>query len=45
MAQANLRYVIVSDTETSGLPSKGGKGKPEVKAFWDILLVEVAAVL
>lgn len=45
MAQANLRYVIVSDTETSGLPSKGGKGKPEVKAFWDILLVEVAAVV
>ena len=45
MAQANLRYVTVSDTETSGLPRKASKGKPELRAFHDILLVEVAAVV
>lgn len=45
MAKANLRYLIVSDTETSGLPRKGAKGKPELKAFTDILLIEVAAVV
>lgn len=40
-----MRYITVSDTETSGLPSKGGKGKEPVLAFHDILLVEVAAVV
>jgi hypothetical protein len=45
MAKSNLRYITVSDTETSGLPSKGGKGKEPVLAFHDILLVEVAAVV
>lgn len=45
MAQANLRYVTVSDTETSGLPRKEAKGKPGLKAFHDILLIEVAAVV
>lgn len=45
MAQANLRYITVSDTETSGLPRKESKGKPELKAFQDILLIEVAAVV
>lgn len=45
MAKSNLRYMIVSDTETSGLPSKGGKGKAPLLAFHDILLVEVAVVV
>ena len=45
MAQANLRYVICSDVETSGLPRKASKDKPELKAFYDILLLEVAAVV
>ena len=27
MAQANLRYITVSDVETSGLPRKESKGK------------------
>lgn len=43
--KSSLRYVIVSDTETSGLPSKGGKGKPALLAYHDILLVEIAAVV
>lgn len=42
---ANVRYIVLSDTETSGLPSAGGKGKAPVLAFDDILLVEVAAVV
>lgn len=45
MAKSNLRYIVVSDTETSGLPRKASKDKPELKAFHDILLVEVAAVV
>lgn len=43
--RSSLKYMIVSDTETSGLPSKGGKGKPAVLAYHDILLVELAAVV
>lgn len=45
MAKASLKYVIVSDCETSGLPRKASKDKPELRAFYDILLVEVAAVV
>ena len=41
---STIRYVIVADTETGGLPSKGGKGKPEKKAFSDIALCEIALV-
>lgn len=40
-----VKYVCVADTETGGLPSKGGKGKPEKKAFYDVALVEVALVV
>lgn len=40
-----VRYVIVADTETGGLPSKGGKGKPAKLAFTDVALVEVAMVV
>lgn len=43
--KSSLKYVIVSDTETSGLPTKGGKGKPALLAYHDILLVEIAAVV
>lgn len=43
--KSNIHYIIVSDTETSGLPTKGGKGKPELKAFYDILVCELAAVV
>lgn len=43
--KSSLRFIVCSDVETSGLPSKGGKGKEPVLAFHDILLIEVAAVV
>ena len=43
--KSTIRYVIVADTETGGLPSKGGKGKPAKKAFVDIALCEIALVV
>lgn len=39
MAKSLLRYIVVSDTETSGLPSK------EKEVYKDILLIELAAVV
>ena len=43
--KSTIRYVIVADTETGGLPSKGGKGKPAKKAFVDVALCEIALVV
>lgn len=41
----SVKYMCIADTETGGIPSKGGKGKPEKKAFYDVALCEVAVVV